>query len=78
MFRRYKEFNLLREILVKRFPGLYVPPVPPKKSVGNMESHFIEERRYLLDLFIRQLVRCPYLYESDEFRIFVRPQKSLV
>jgi hypothetical protein len=31
--RRYKEFNLLRTVLVERFPGLYVPPIPHKKSV---------------------------------------------
>jgi sorting nexin-1/2 len=28
--RRYKEFNHLREVLYLRFPGLYVPPMPPK------------------------------------------------
>jgi hypothetical protein len=30
--RRYKEFNLLREQLISRWPGCYVPPLPPKQS----------------------------------------------
>lgn len=33
VFRRYKEFHLLRNVLVQRFPGLYVPPIPPKKTM---------------------------------------------
>ena len=31
VFRRFKEFDLLRNVLATRFPGLYVPPVPRKK-----------------------------------------------
>jgi hypothetical protein len=33
IFRRYKEFYLLRNSFVERFPGLYIPPLPPKKTV---------------------------------------------
>lgn len=33
VFRRFKEFYLLRRVLYSRFLGLYVPPVPEKKSV---------------------------------------------
>jgi len=34
--RRYKEFYLLRNTLFSRYPGLYVPPIPPKrKMVSN-------------------------------------------
>lgn len=31
--RRYKEFNMLREVFKERFPGLYLPPMPPKKKI---------------------------------------------
>jgi len=30
IFRRYSDFAVLRELFVDRFPGMYVPPVPPK------------------------------------------------
>jgi hypothetical protein len=39
--RRYKEFNLLRIVLVQRFPGLYVPPIPLKKTMVRITRiHF--------------------------------------
>lgn len=37
IFRRYKEFFLLRNVLCERFPGLYVPPIPPKRVVCKTE-----------------------------------------
>ena len=34
----------------------------------------VEERQHILNLFIKQVVRCPYLYESEVLRLFIRPQ----
>jgi hypothetical protein len=28
VFRRYSEFHTLREILLSRWPGIYIPPIP--------------------------------------------------
>jgi hypothetical protein len=28
--RRFKEFHLFREVLYQRYPGLFIPPIPPK------------------------------------------------
>jgi sorting nexin-1/2 len=33
--RRYSDFEALRKSLKERFIGLYVPPIPGKKAVGN-------------------------------------------
>jgi sorting nexin-1/2 len=71
--RRYSDFAALRAALVERFPGLYVPPVPSKKAIGNTKQSFVEERCFLLNMFIKQLSRCPYLLDSQEFAIFVKP-----
>lgn len=38
VYRRYSDFEALRAALVLRWPGCYVPPVPPKKAVGNMDA----------------------------------------
>ena len=73
IFRRYSDFAVLREIFVDRWPGLYVPPLPPKQTLGKTKMEFIDERCFLLNMFIRQTARCPYLVESEEFYIFVRP-----
>jgi len=71
--RRYSDFLVLRTTFLDRFPGLYIPPLPKKKTMGNQKVSFVEERCFLLNMFIRQLSRCPYLIESSEFSIFVRP-----
>jgi hypothetical protein len=73
IFRRYSEFHLFREVLVVRFPGLYIPPIPPKKSSSKNEAEKAWERSHILNLFLKQVVRCPYLFESEEFHLFIRP-----
>ena len=61
----------------ERFPGMYVPPIPPKKTMGNKDQDFIEARCFYLNMFYKQMVRCPYLLESDELANFIRPQKEV-
>lgn len=39
IIRRYKEFNLLRKRLEERWPGFYIPPIPPKKAYGKMDRY---------------------------------------
>jgi hypothetical protein len=77
---------LFRNVLVQRYPGLYVPPIPPKRAMvlylslmfqHNTDKEIVEERQYLLNLFIKQLCHCPYLYESEELKLFVRPHIEL-
>lgn len=31
--RRYNDFNAFRQLLVTRYPGLYIPKIPPKKAI---------------------------------------------
>lgn len=71
--RRFREFDTFRKVLYSRFLGLYVPPIPPKKSVGKTEDLLVEERLFFLDRFMRQIAELPYLYESDELQTFLRP-----
>ena len=52
---------------------MYVPPIPSKKVLGNTKQEFVEERCFLLNMFMKQLSRCPYLLDSQEFSIFVFP-----
>jgi hypothetical protein len=54
-----------------------MPPIPPKKTMDKTDKRLVEDRSQLLNLFIKQLVRCPYLYESEEFRLFIRPHIPL-
>jgi len=55
IYRRFKQFDMLRKTLFIRFLGLYVPPIPEKKAVGNTTSNFVEERMFYLNRFLREL-----------------------
>jgi len=71
--RRYNEFFVLQETLVKRFPSVPIPQVPPKKSIGNKDVVFIQERRYYLERFLRKIACFEFIVESPEFLLFSRP-----
>jgi hypothetical protein len=72
--RRYNEFYMLRQTICARWPGLFVPCIPPKKAVGNKDVKFIVERRYFLERFLKQISQFSILLNSEEFRIFARPE----
>ena len=75
--RRYKHFLALRNCFVERLPGLYIPALPKKQSFGSNSDEFLKERCYLLSMFIKQVAKCPYLVESEEFSVFVSPQQDI-
>jgi len=70
--RRYKEFDALRLALLDRWPGCYVPAIPEKQMTGDKEDAFVEQRRSLLERFMRECGKYEYLLESKEFKIFTR------
>jgi len=67
ILRRYNDFFSLRTCLVERWPGCFIPSMPPKKAVGNLTIEFIEKRRIHLEEFCKRIASLPYLYYSEEF-----------
>ena len=61
--RRYSDFDNLRKLLSKFYPGFNVPPLPNKK-MGNkrFDKKFIEKRMKFLQLFINSVV------ENESFK----------
>lgn len=67
----------MRKIFTDRWPGCYIPAIPEKVTVninvdkmsiqGNKDANFVEERRSLLQRFIREIAMFEYLVESKEF-----------
>ena len=55
--RRYSEFLMFRTYLFARYPGLLIPQVPGKNISGNTKEAIVEERRYLLNLFLKNLCK---------------------
>ena len=68
--RRFQNFFDFRQMLVNRFPGLYIPPVPQKTGIqttaGKKDIATIRERRYFLDLFLKECASLRYLAQSKE------------
>jgi hypothetical protein len=42
IFRRYSDFFSLREKLKERWPGIYIPNIPPKILVNLKEMNFFK------------------------------------
>lgn len=72
--RRYREFNALAQVLRIRWPGCYVPSIPEKKFLNDKNEEFIEERRSLLERFMKEIAKYDYIVFSKEFKLFARGQ----
>ena len=68
--RRFSDFFSLRKKLVERWPGIFIPAIPPKKAVGNTDSKIIDKRIRLLNRFCYQLSTVNFLFESEEVKLF--------
>ena len=70
--RRYNHFFLFHQALIKRFPGLYIPPIPEKRG-DQKTTEVTQERKYFLDQFLKECCSLIYLAQSGELQIFLRP-----
>ena len=68
--RRYSDFFSLYEKLLQRWPGIYIPRIPPKKITGNTDTTTIKTRIRLLNRFCLNLSNIEYLYKAEETNIF--------
>jgi sorting nexin-1/2 len=58
--------------MVVRWPGCFVPPLPPKKVIGNTSNSFVEERCLGLNSFLKNLAQLKHLWYCNEFQTFLR------
>ena len=49
-----------------------MPAIPEKQLFGDKEDGFVEERRQLLERFLRECSKYEFIIESQEFKIFSR------
>ena len=76
IFRNFKDFLEIRKILLKRWPGCYVPPLPSEKMIGNLDKENVDERSKYIEEFCKKLSNLKYLYYSMEFQLFLRGAKN--
>ena len=66
----YKEFENLREKLIEKWPGIFIPGLQPKKAKAKNETNISEIRKEQLNRFCHKLGNIPYLLGSKEVRVF--------
>lgn len=72
VYRRYTDFVWLSESLHTLFPGIFVPPIPPKKTFGAADEKYISGlRRPGLERFLNRIISTPILVESIPFQMFI-------
>ena len=69
--RRYSDFEWLVDQLGTFHPGIILPPIPEKQTVGRFSPDFVEQRRRGLERFICKIALHPVLVESVYFITFL-------
>lgn len=56
VYRRYNDFLWFRETLLKYYPGILIPPIPPKDAMGDLfDDEFFSKRKAQLNHFFNHL-----------------------
>uniref|UniRef100_A0A6Q2WXQ5 PX domain-containing protein n=1 Tax=Esox lucius TaxID=8010 RepID=A0A6Q2WXQ5_ESOLU len=79
LWRRYSEFELLRNYLLVTYPFVVVAPLPEKRaeivwhklSADNMDPDFVERRRVGLENFLLRVACHPVLCNDKIFYMFL-------
>jgi hypothetical protein len=67
--RKDKDFNLLRDYLIKSFPHILIPAVPEYHAAKTLDKKFMRKRESLLNRFMNKLLvqedlkACPIVFE---------------
>ena len=62
-----------RDLLIRNWPGFFIPPIPPKKAFGSKEKGFLSMRMKYLQQFFNRLSNCPHFLFS-ETKVFLEPK----
>ncbi|XP_064166821.1 sorting nexin-4 isoform X2 [Anguilla rostrata] len=84
LWRRYSEFELLRNYLLVTYPFIVVPPLPEKRaefvwhklSADNMDPDFVERRRAGLENFLLRVASHPVLSNDKIFYSFLTEENG--
>lgn len=71
VLRRYSDFEWLSSILAHDHPGIIIPAMPEKQTVGRFSPEFVEQRRRGLERFMAKIALHQVLAESRHFIAFL-------
>lgn len=78
--RRFRDVVTLADRLAESYRGFFVPPRPDKSVVESQvmqKQEFVEQRRVLLEKYLRRLADHPVIRKSDELKVFLQVQGKL-
>jgi len=70
--RTQDEFIEIRSLMVARWPGSYIPALPPKRLLTKTKADFLEQRRKQFEMFCQNISELTYLHYSAEYQLFLR------
>ncbi|KDQ07407.1 hypothetical protein BOTBODRAFT_180691 [Botryobasidium botryosum FD-172 SS1] len=71
VYRRFSHFNFLHTALLRRLPGIALPPLPEKQYAGRFSDDFVEARRGDLERWINRVVRHPVARYAEVLVFFL-------
>ena len=74
--RRFSDFAWLSQELAREFPGMIVPPIPEKLTVGRFGEDFVESRRRALEKFLQRVASHQELSNSQYFIVFLQSTEA--
>ena len=75
--RRYRDFDALRKKFVERWPGVFIPNIPHKKTVGATDKDIVDLRIEMINRFLKKLSNIDYLFNSDEMSLFLENSNNI-
>ena len=75
--RRYRDFDALRRKLCERWPGIFIPNIPHKKTVGSTGKEIVDLRIGMINRFLKKISQIEYLYNSDEMELFLQNANNI-
>ncbi|XP_041372077.1 sorting nexin-4-like [Gigantopelta aegis] len=84
LWRRYSEFELLRNYLDIMYPAIVIPPLPEKKATytwlnsptDKLDPEFVERRRNALEIFLLRIAAHPVICSDKIFMAFLQQENS--
>ena len=75
--RRYRDFAALRKKLVEWWPGVFIPNIPHKKTVGNTDKEIVDLRIAMINRFLKKLSNIDFLFNSDIMNYFLENSNNV-
>ena len=75
--RRYRDFDALRRKFIERWPGVFIPNIPHKKTMGSTDKEIVDLRVEIINRFLKKLSKIEYLFNSDEMELFLQNSNNI-